>query len=529
MNFSIIELMLKTKIIDCLKQAIEESVPIEIFASENEKFGHYSTNIALRLAKLRGQNPIEIAEEIKVKLFTFHFSLFTKIEVASPGFINFWLSEKVLRDELGEILEKEEKYGSLTLRRAQGKRINIEFISANPVGPLTIGNGRGGFCGDVLANILEKAGYKVVREYYINDTGEQIKKLGHSVLGDEQAVYSGDYIEKLRKKITEKNPAKAGEKSAKIILEEIIKPTVKKMGIKFDKWFSEKSLHKSKEIEKIINEFDKKNLIYKKEGAIWFKSAKFGDDKDRVLIKKDGEKSYFASDVAYLKNKFERNFDKLIIFLGADHYGYIGRMKAAVEALGYEKNNLAFTIIQLVRLLKEGKEVRMSKRTGSYITIDELIDEVGLDAARFFFLMSSPDTHMNFDLELAKERSLKNPVYYVQYAAVRCGSVIAKSKEQRVRSKNNLELLNTPVDINLMRTLLRFPEIIEIAAENYNPQALIRFALDLSREFHNFYEKERIIGEEKDLMSARLALLTATQIIFKNLFNLLGISLPRRM
>lgn len=519
--------MLKTKIIDCLKQVIKESVLIEISVPENEKFGHYSTNVALRLAKLQGKNPMEIAESINLKFKTQNLKLFEKIEVMAPGFVNFWLSEKVLQDELEEILKKKEKYGSSKL--GKNKKINVEFISANPVGPLTIGNGRGGFCGDVLANVLERAGYKVGREYYINDTGEQIKKLGHSVLGDEQAVYSGDYIEKLRKKITEKNPVKAGEKSAKIILEEMIKPTVKKMGIKFNKWFSEKSLYKSKAIEKIINELDRKNLIYKKEGAVWFKSTKFGDDKDRVLIKTDGEKSYFTSDIAYLKNKFERNFDKLIIFLGADHYGYIGRMKAAVEALGYKKENLAFTIIQLVRLLKEGKEVRMSKRTGSYITIDELIDEVGLDAARFFFLMSSPDTHMNFDLELAKERSLKNPVYYVQYAAVRCGSILKKNKASSIERQANLELLNTPADINLMRMLTRFPEIVEMAAENYNPQALIRFTLDLSREFHNFYEKERIIGEEKNLMLARLELLKATQIIFQNLFDVLGINLLTKM
>ena len=526
--------MLKTKIVDCLKKVIKESMPIEIFTPENEKFGHYSTNVALQLAKLQGKNPMEIAEEINLKLKAQSSKLFEKIETATPGFINFWLSEKSLQDELGEILKKNENYGSL--KAGENKKINIEFISANPTGPLTIGNGRGGFCGDVLANVLEKSGYKIAREYYINDTGEQIKKLGHSVLGDGQAVYSGNYIEKLREKNAEKNPAKAplsgakaGEKAAKIILEEMIKPAVEKMGIKFNKWFSEKSLYKSKAVEKIINELDKKNLTYKKEGAIWFKSTKFGDDKDRVLIKTDGEKSYFTSDIAYLKNKFERDFDKLIIFLGADHYGYIDRVKAAAEALGYKKENLVFIIIQLVRLIKEGKEVRMSKRTGSYITIDELIDEVGLDAARFFFLMSSPNTHMDFDLDLAKEQSSKNPVYYAQYAAVRCGSVLQKSKVKSQKSKVDLSLLSTYEDINLMRITERFPEVVEEAAKNYNPQILIRYSLDLAKGFHNFYEKERIIGTEKDLMSARLALLKATQIIFKNLFNLLGINLPRKM
>ena len=519
--------MLKTKIADCLKEVIKESTPIEIFVPENEKFGHYSTNAALRLAKILKRNPMEIANGINEKLRIKNSELFSKIEVAAPGFINFWLSEKILQNEIREILKKKEKYGSF--KSGKNKKINIEFISANPVGPLTIGNGRGGFCGDVLANVLEKAGYEVAREYYINDTGEQIKRLGHSVLGDEQAVYSGDYIEKLREEITEKNPAKAGEEAAKIILEEMIKPTVEKMGIKFNKWFSEKSLYKSKAVEKTIEELGKKNLIYKKEGAVWFKSTKFGDDKDRVLIKTDGEKTYFASDIAYLKNKFKRNFGKLIIFLGADHYGYIGRMKAAAEALGYKKENLAFVIIQLVRLLKEGKEVRMSKRTGSYITINELIDEVGLDAARFFFLMSSPETHMDFDLDLAKEQSLKNPVYYVQYGGVRCGGILNRSRATSDKRQVNFKLLNTPADINLTRMLARFPETVEAAALNYNLQALVRFALDLSREFNNFYEKEKIIGEKQDLMAARLELIKATRIVFKTLFNLLGISLPEKM
>lgn len=520
--------MLKTKITDCFKKVVEESAPVEIFFSENEKFGHYSTNVALRLAKLQGKDSMEIAANIKNQIAGIKNDIFEKIEVASPGFVNFWLTPKTLQNELKEILKQKDNYGNLKL--GKNKRINVEFISANPTGPLTIGNGRGGFCGDVLAKVFKKAAYKTTREYYINDTGEQIKKLGHSVLGDEQAVYKGGYIEKLRKKIAEKNPAKVGEKAAKIILAETIKPAVKKMGIKFDKWFSEKSLYKNKAVEETISELEKKNLTYKKEEAIWFASTKFGDDKDRVLIKAGGEKTYFASDIAYLKNKFRRDFDELIIFLGADHYGYIGRLKAAAEALGYKKESLVFIIIQLVRLLEEGKEVKMSKRTGSYITINELIDEVGLDATRFFFLMSSPNTHMDFDLDLAKEQSLKNPVYYVQYAAVRCRSILRKSKiSARAFGVPALDLLNTTEDINLMRILMKFPEIVETAAKNYNPQALIRFALDLSRGFHNFYEKEKIIGEKRDLMIARLELIKATQVIFKNLFNLLGINLPKRM
>ena len=255
----------------------------------------------------------------------------------------------------------------------------MEFISANPTGPLTLGNGRGGFGGDVLANVLEKAGYKVSREYYINDTGNQIKALGHSVIGDAEAVYKGEYIDELRKEVKGKDPEKVGEKAAKIILEKMIKPSVKKMGIKFDKWFSETTLYKNKEVDEAIDELKKKGFTYESEGALWFKSKDLGDDKDRVLVRADGIKTYFASDIAYLKNKFERGFEKLIIFLGADHYGYVARLKAACQALGFKKDDIDAIVLQLVRLFENGKEVRMSKRTGIYVTIDELIDEVGLD------------------------------------------------------------------------------------------------------------------------------------------------------
>jgi arginyl-tRNA synthetase len=494
--------MLKTKIADCLKRAVKESIPIEIFIPDNEKFGHYSTNVALRLAKTEKRNPMGIASRIKQEIRNSKF--FDKVEVAAPGFINFWLTPKIFQDEIKEILKKKDKYGVLPFQQSLGKKINIEFISANPTGPLTIGNGRGGFGGDVLANILEKIGYNVTREYYINDRGKQIENL-------KKGLYEGE------------------KRTVFQIQKENQKVIVKKLKIKFDVWFSEKSLYKNKEVDAILNFLKKKKLTYEKDGALWFKSTKFGDDKDRVLIKADGEKTYFASDVAYLKNKFEREFDKIIIFLGADHHGYIKRMEAAAAALGYQKEKLFFIIVQLVRLLKNGKETKMSKREGSYITINELINEVGLGAARFFFLMSSPETHMNFDLALAKEKSLKNPVYYVQYAAVRCQNILKKSETRSTKSETNFELLNTLEDINLMRILARFPEIIEEAANNYNPQILVRYALNLAKEFHNFYEKERIIGEKEELVPARLELIKAVQIIFKNLFNLLGIKLLSKM
>ncbi len=546
--------MLKTKISDCLKKVIKESMPIEIFVTENEKFGHYSTNAALRLAKLQGKNPMEVAENIKNQISKIKNDIFEKIEVAAPGFINFWLSDKVLQDELKDILKKKENYGSL---KADGnKKINIEFISANPTGQLTIGNGRGGFLGDVLANILEFSGNRITREYYVNDAkvSTQIKELGKTVVGEGTNYLTDNLrlkikkqkskIKNLIKKFENKDEiyGEAGHLMAAQIQKENQKFIEKDLKIKFNNWFSEENLYQGGIIEKLLQDLEKKNLVYKKDAALWFKTKNFGDSEDRVLVRSAGGPAYFLSDLAYHLNKFQiRKFDKAIDIWGADHHGYLPRLKAGLKALNIPEDKLMAIITQLVRLKKKGEEVKMSKRTGEFITLEDLIEDVGLDAARFFFLMSSPDTHMDFNLDLAKEKSFKNPVYYVQYAAVRVQGILNKLKNPafvptavgtsagKQKSKVNLGLLNTPEDINLMRIVERFPEVVDEAAKNYNPQILVRYSLDLAKGFHNFYEKERIIGTEKDLMSARLALLKATQIIFQNLFNLLGISLPKKM
>lgn len=406
-------------------------------------YGDYATNIALKLAKIIGKNPSEIAALLVNQLVSLSINLFEKTELVQPGFINFFLSKKYLQNQLAEILKKKEKFGDLKI--GKGQKVNIEFISANPTGPLTLGNGRGGFCGDVLANILEKAGYKITKEYYINDVGEQIKKLGHSVLGDTEAVYKGVYIDELRKKLlggkaSQHSAEKIGEKAAKIIFKKYIKPfTKEKMGIKFDVWFSEKSLYKKKEVDKAIEELTKRGFTYESEKAVWFKSKNLGDDKDRVLIRSDGIKTYFASDIAYLKNKIGRGFDRIILLLGADHHGYVARLKAAAEALGFDKEKINIIIMQLVAVWfgeKEDKELlRMSKRKGIYLGLDKLIEEFGLDIVRFFFLMRGADTHLNFDMDLAREKSEKNPVYYVQYANARIHSILAKSKIKNPRTR----------------------------------------------------------------------------------------------
>jgi len=500
-----------------------------------ESHGDYAVNIALRVAKKSGKPPIEIARLLKAKLEAKNSKFFREIKVAEPGFINFFISDEYLKEQIAQILKEKDKFGSLKI--GKGQKINVEFISANPTGPLTLGNGRGGFCGDVLANILKKAGYKVVKEYYINDVGEQIRKLGHSVIGDNQAVYKGDYIKKLRKKLlgsraSQLSVEKVGEKAAKIILTEMIKPTIKKMGIEFDVWFSEKSLYQKKKAEKTLDFLKKKKLAYEKDGALWFLATKFGDDKDRVLVRKNGEPTYFASDIAYLKNKFERDFDYLIFFWGADHAGYVDRLKGAAEALGYSKNKLKIIVMQLVHLFRKGKQVRMSKREGVFVTLDELIDEVGLDVARFFFLERRPGSHLNFDMDLAKEKSEKNPVYYVQYAHARICSILRKCKTQNANPKmtnQNLKILKHSAELELIKQLIKFPEIVGDTAEDYQVQRIPQYAVELADTFHKFYENCQVLCDDKNLQNCRLSLVSATKIVLKNTLDLMGISAPEKM
>ncbi|HCC59613.1 MAG: arginine--tRNA ligase [Candidatus Staskawiczbacteria bacterium RIFOXYC1_FULL_37_43] len=533
------------------KKLPEFQIPnISIFNSKILSYGDYNTDILFKLNKIYNISPEVIVKPLFKKITSSNtYDKFDDVELLN-GFINFFIKDEYLQNQLEVILKEKDKFGNLnleekvhpvksakggtSLKAKQFNRVNIEFISANPTGPLTLGNGRGGFCGDALANILEKAGYKVSREYYVNDTGNQINKLGHSVIGDAEAVYKGEYINELQKKIKGNNPQDIGEKASKVIFEKMIKPSVKKMGVKFDTWFSEKTLYKNKEVDEAINELSKKGFTYESEGALWFRSKDLGDDKDRVLIRADGIKTYFASDIAYLKNKFKRDFNKLIIFLGADHYGYVARLKAASHALGFGEDSIDAIVMQLVRLFEKGKEVRMSKRSGIYVTIDELIDEVGLDVARFFFLMIGPNTHLNFNLDLAKEKSEKNPVFKVQYAYARICSIIRKSKNFQFsifnfQSNYNLKLLNEKSELELIKQLIRFPEIVEDIAKDYQVQRLPKYAMELADSFHKFYENCQVISKNKELTKARLSLISATKIVSKNTLDLMGISTPERM
>jgi len=507
-----------------VKKVYSKDVEVQI-EHPNEKIrGDYSCSVAFSIAKEVGKNPFEVATMLKEEIAKQKHN-FSKIEVVN-GFLNFFVSEKYLKKQVAKILKEKNKFGSLKI--GKNKKVNVEFISANPTGPLTLGNGRGGFGGDVLANVLEKAGYRPTREYYVNDTGNQVKGLGHSVLGDAEAVYRGEYILQLQKKIKGRDPEAVGKKAAKEILNKMIKPSIKKMGVKFDVWFSEKDLYEKKEVDRAIADLVKKGFTYESEGAVWFKSKDLGDDKDRVLIRADGIKTYFASDIAYLRNKFQRKFTKLILFVGADHHGYVARLKAAVSAMGYDKNKIDIIILQLVKLFENGQEVRMSKRAGTYVTIDELLEEVGADVARFFFLMTGLNTHMNFNLNLAKEKSEKNPVFKVQYAYTRICSILKKAPKSK---KQNIDLgqLKDESELNLMREFLKFSEVVEDSSNDYQLQRLPQYALELAESFHRFYENCKVISEDKKLTEARLQLVSSAKIVFKNTLDLMGLSAPERM
>lgn len=495
--------------------------------STEERFGDYSTNAAMILGKARGESPKEVAEKLTSELGK--IEIFEKVEVAGPGFINFKLSLPYLQQKISEIIASDESYGNSDL--GQDLKVNVEFISANPTGPLTLGNGRGGYTGDCLSNVLQAFGASVSREYYINDAGNQALALGHSVLKDEEAVYKGDYIDEIAKQIETKDPVEAGGVAAAIIMEKYIKKTVERMGIKFDHWTTESSLRKGP-VEEVLGMLRKdSSLTYKKDGAVWLKTIDFGDDKDRVIIKSDGEYTYIVPDIAYHWLKIKRNYNLLIDFLGADHHGYVSRLKAGVEIVGKIQawgGIFKILIAQLVRLMSKGQEVKMSKRAGTYVTLDELIDEVGADVTRFFFLERSLDTHMDFDLDLAKEHSEKNPVYYVQYAHARISSILAKSPTSK-SDLLNLDLIKEPAELALIKELIKLPDVVIETAEDFQVQRLPFFAIELANKFHNFYEHCKVISDDTNLTSARIELIKATQIVLKKTLDLMGVSSPEKM
>ncbi|MEK7506350.1 MAG: arginine--tRNA ligase [Patescibacteria group bacterium] len=520
-----------------LVKVIPKGTAVDLRVPDENQDAHYATSVAFRLGKEQDKNPREAAEEIILKLLKIAPpELFDRVEVAGPGFINFWLSQKTLNAELGKILKENKKYGTSNNIK---DNIQLEFISANPTGPLTLANGRGGFLGDVLGNILKAAGAKVEKEYYVNDTGNQVFTFGKSLLAargiikDEENFYKGGYVAEWAKKnakfVTKmkSKPMELGERAAKDLLKKIKADIGKKAKIKFDRYTSEKKIHQLKLPEKILQIFGKGGWTYEQDGALWLKTTPFGDDKDRVLItSKDNLPTYLLADAGHYLETKKRGFDTKINILGPDHYGYVKRIQAVAKILKFKKSEVLIT--QAIRLMRDGQEFKMSKRKGEFVTFEDLVTEVGADVARFFFLMIAPETHMDFDMNLAKERSNKNPVFYLQYAYVRANNVLRKAKNYKSKVISH-KLLNTEADVKLIRSLAQFPDIITDTAKDYQVHHITRYALDLAHDFHNFYEKERVLGEPKDIAAARYDLIKAAASVFENLFGILGITKPKKM
>ncbi len=520
--------MIKKEIEKIINRAIQKlfsekkDFKINLEYPPQEEFGDYSSNIAFDLSKKNNKSPIEIAnllsEEIKDN------DLFSKVLVKKPGFLNFFISKGRLRKELVKIFKEKEDYGDLNI--GKDKKIQVEFISANPTGPLTVGNARGGPLGDTLANIFKKAGFEIEKAYYINNYGNQIKTLGHSVLKDDQAAYKGDYIDKLNKEIKEKDPYKAGQKAAEKIIKKI-KETVGKINIEFDEWISEKELHKSGRVDEVIKFLEKKDLTYKKDGAVWFKSSQFGDKRDRVIIKSDGDKTYLAGDIALHDYKFnKKKFNKVINVWGADHHGDVPGLKAGVEALGF-KGKLETILLQFITLFDGKEKIKMSKRAGNYVTMRELIEEVGSDVVRFFFLQRSANKHLDFDLKLAKEKSKDNPVYYIQYAHARMCSIL--EKEDIEISSSNFKRIKHPSELKLIKQLIRYPKLIKETVKDYQVHRIPQFALKLTQSFSDFYRDCHVLVEDKELKKDRIGLVVATKAVLKDCLSVMGISSPKEM
>jgi arginyl-tRNA synthetase len=530
-----------------LPNNVDANIIIEI--PREEANGDYSTNIAFLLAPKLRKNPAEIAKTL-IQNMKFR-DICEKVEVASKGFINFYIRDDIWRSSLKEVSEKD--LDSLFPDVGEGRRVLIEFVSSNPTGPLHIGHGRGAAVGDVLANILLKAGYNVVKEYYVNDAGKQIDTLGQStyarwkeLTGDpvpfEGHYYQGDYVKDIASLIvntkapipTEKQEAIAFmSKFASDFVMDGIEKDLEDFGVLFDNYFRETRLYEGGEVEGTLNALKDKGYAYEKDGALWFKTSMFEKDEDRVLIKSDGEKTYFASDIAYHKNKFDRNFDILIDIWGSDHHGYIPRMRASIEALGKDKDSLKVLLIQFVTLIKDGKPVGMSTRSGQFTTLKEVLNEVGKDAARFFFLMRKSDAHLEFDLDLAKKTTNENPVFYVQYAHARIESIFRVAQEEGIDLKfvktARVDLLTQKDEITLIKGILHYFDVIEGSAKSLEPHRITFYLLDLVGRFHSYYNKTRVIVDDRELTMARLLLLVILQRVIKSALTLLGVSAPERM
>ena len=526
--------------------ALPES-PIE--RPQNPDHGDYASTLPLKLARVARANPMTIAQTIE-KLLPEHPSI-SRVAVAPPGFINFTLKREWLVQQVEEVRKLRESYGNVDI--GQGQRVQVEFVSANPTGPLHVGHGRGGVLGSALANVLRAAGFDVTTEFYINDTGNQmgvfrrslearyLQALGQDVPFPDEG-YGGAYMIDLAQEIVAEHGQEFAGEPRQEKLEALGRLGVERMlasirgdleglGVRYDMWFSETSLYQTGVYEQAMKILEAGRHVVEKEGARWFVSTALGEDKDNVLVRSNGIPTYFASDAAYHYNKFvQRRFDLVIDVWGADHQGHVSRVKAIVAALGADAGKLEVLLTQLVTLKRGQEVVRLSKRSGDIISLRDVLDEVGADACRFFFLARSADSQMDFDLELAKEQSNENPVYYVQYAHARISSVLRNARERGIEwPDGNVLLLEHPAELDLVKKMLQLPDLVEVAATNLAPHSLPHYAQELATAFHNFYEQCRIISPDPSLTAARLKLVEAVQIVLARTLGLMGMTAPEQM
>ena len=529
-----------------------EMPPIAIEEPKADAHGDLSTNFAMVAASLQKMAPRKIATAIIDNLQDSD-GLMEKAEIAGPGFINFFVKPKAWQPILQQIHRAGERYGASAF--GKGRKIQVEFVSANPTGPLHVGHGRGAAVGDSMGNILAYCGFQVEKEYYINDSGRQIRTLGLSVflrykelcgrkIVFPEDCYQGAYIRDLALRIkNDKGYQLLQEKQedaigfcARLAADEIldgIRGDLGDFGVTFDVWFSEQSLYDTGTVDKTIKDFQRRGSVYEHDGALWFGSSAFGDEKDRVVVRKNGLTTYFASDIAYHQDKYSRGFDRVIDVWGADHHGYIPRVTAAVEALGYRRNQFHVILVQLVNLLRGGEPVAMSTRAGEFVTLRDVVGEVGTDAARFIFLSRHYESPLDFDLELAKQKSNDNPVYYVQYVHARICSMIRKAAENGIGEigydEAGVARLTEPEEIVLLKTLSRFPESVQSSAENLEPHRITFFLMNLASVFHAYYNKHRVLTDDSVLSCGRLYLVEAVRKVIQNGLALLGVSAPEKM
>ncbi|MEW6108302.1 MAG: arginine--tRNA ligase [Nitrospirota bacterium] len=527
---------------------------IEIEIPKEESFGDMSTPVAMGLAKSLKKAPREIAEDIVNSIKEKEKDIFEKIEIAGPGFINFTFSRSYLYRSINNLLSDQKSFLREDIGR--GRRVLVEFVSANPTGPLHIGHARGAAVGNALCNLLEESGFDVEREYYINDAGRQVRLLGLSVyakyqqllgndIGFPEEGYRGQYIDDeasaLFSQAKEKYKNTPFDECENEITEwaynrmlELIKNDISCFAIKnFSNWISEKSLYERGEVREAIEDLKKRGFIYDRDAAVWFRSSEFVDDKDRVVIKSDGEFTYFASDIAYHKDKLDRGYDIIIDIWGADHHGYIPRIQSVMKAFGYDSSRFRVILVQMVNLLKHGEPYQMSKRAGNFVTLSEVVDLVGADNAKFIFLTRKSDSHLDFDIDVVTATSAENPVYYMQYANARINSILANAREKGIGTGNlpdmDLSLLRNKEELELIKKIMTYPMVLEGAARAYEPHRITFYLQELSGIFHSYYHKYKVITDDIETAKARIALCIAIKIILQDALNILGVTAPERM